>query len=72
MPGAHVLAASGVNGLILLLIAVAGFLVVVVVAVVIMGLLNAILPSGDSEADALHAAELGRQAPEEQEHQAEV
>jgi hypothetical protein len=71
VPGAHVLAASGVDGLILLLIAVGGFALVAIVAAVVLGLINAILPRGDSEADALHAAELEREAREAQEQQAE-
>lgn len=49
------------NGLILLLVAVGGFAVVVIVAAVVLGLINAILPQGDSEAEALHAAELERE-----------
>jgi hypothetical protein len=57
----HVLAAAPVSGLLLLLIAVVGFAVVVLVAAVIMGLIQAVLPGGDTEADALHAAELERQ-----------
>jgi hypothetical protein len=61
VPTAHVLAAGGgVNGLLLLLIFVAGFAVVIVVAAVILALIQAVLPGGDSEADALHAAELAR------------
>jgi hypothetical protein len=60
VPAAHVLAASGANGLLLLLIALVGFGVVIVVAAVILALIQAVLPSGDTEADALHAAELAR------------
>jgi hypothetical protein len=59
-----VLAAASVNGLLLLLIAVVGFALVAVVAAVVMALIQRILPGGDSEADALHAAELERQPPD--------
>lgn len=51
------LAASGVNGLLLLLIALVGFGVVIVVAAVVLALIQAVLPGGDTEADALHARE---------------
>ena len=62
VPVPHVLAAgSGVNGLLLLLIAIVGFAVVAVVAAVILALIQAVLPGGDTEADALHAAELARE-----------
>jgi hypothetical protein len=57
-----VLAASGVNGLLLLLIALVGFGVVIVVAAVVLALIQAILPGGDTEADALHAEEQRRAA----------
>jgi hypothetical protein len=62
VPAAHVLAASGVSGLLLLLIAVVCFAVVIVVAAVVLALIQAVLPGGDTEADALHAAELEREA----------
>jgi hypothetical protein len=56
VPAPHVLAA-GAGGLLLLLFAVAGFVVVIVVAAIVLALIQAILPGGDSEADRLHAAE---------------
>jgi fumarate reductase subunit D len=62
-----VLAASDVNGLLLLLFAVGGFAVVAVVAAVILALIQAVLPSGDTEADALHAEELKRAEAAEEE-----
>jgi hypothetical protein len=62
--GPPVLGASAVNGLLLLVFAVLGFAVVAGVAVVILALLHAVLPGGDSGAEALHIAELERQNEE--------
>jgi hypothetical protein len=76
VPAPHVLAAGGgVNGLLLLLIAVVGFAVVIVVAALVLALIQAVLPGGDTEADKLHAAELeeqrGQGDAEPEEHLAE-
>lgn len=60
VPGLPVLA-SAVDGLLLLVFAVVGFALVAVVAVVILALIQAVLPAGDREAEALHAAELERE-----------
>jgi hypothetical protein len=57
VPAPHVLAA-GAGGLLLLLFAVGAFLVVALVAAVILALIQAVLPGGDTEADRLHAAEV--------------
>lgn len=56
VPAPHVLA-DGAGGLLILLFAVGAFLVVALVAAVILALIQAILPGGDTEADRLHAAE---------------
>lgn len=55
VPVPHVLAAGALEGLLVLLFAIVGFAVVAGVAVVILALLQAVLPSGDSGAEALHA-----------------
>lgn len=54
--------ASAVSGLLLLLFAVLGFAIVAGVAAVILALLQAILPSADTGAEAVHRAELERTA----------
>jgi hypothetical protein len=54
--------ASAASGLLLLLFAVVGFAVVAGVAAVILALLQAVLPGGDSGAEAVHRAELERAA----------
>lgn len=59
-----VLAAASVNGLLLLAFFVVGFIVVAAVAAVVLALIQAVLPGGDTEADALHARELERQREE--------
>jgi hypothetical protein len=61
VPVPLVLASSPFTGLLILLFAVLGFAVVAGVVVVILALLHAVLPGGDSGADALHAEELRRQ-----------
>ncbi len=61
VPVPPVFASSAFTGLLVLLFAVLGFAVVTGVAVVILALLHAVLPGGDSGADALHAEELRRQ-----------
>ncbi len=55
--GPPVLASGALDGLLLLLFAVLGFAVVAGVAAVILALLQAVLPGGDSGAEALHAAQ---------------
>jgi hypothetical protein len=64
VPATSVLAASSATGLLLIVIAVVGFGVVAVVAAMVLALLQAVLPGGDSEADRLHAAELEREQEE--------
>jgi hypothetical protein len=61
VPPAPVLASAAVNGLLLIVFAVVGFAVVAGIAAVILALLQAVLPSGDTGADALHRAEQQRQ-----------
>jgi hypothetical protein len=46
------------DSVVILVVAVVLFVVVVAVTAVLMGLLQAVLPSGDSGADALHRQEL--------------
>lgn len=58
---APVLASAAVNGLLLIVFAVVGFAVVAGIAAVILALLQAVLPGGDTGADALHRAEQERQ-----------
>lgn len=64
VPAPHVLA-DGAGGLLLLLFAVGAFAVVALVAAIILALIQAILPGGDTEADRLHAAEQEAAAAEE-------
>jgi len=64
VPGPLVLASSAASGLLLLVFAVLGFVVVAGVAAVILALLHAVLPGADSGAEAVHAAELERQNEE--------
>ena len=59
-------ASSALTGLLVLLFAVVGFAVVTAIAAVILALLHAVLPGEDTEAAALHARELERQAGAEQ------
>jgi len=59
VPAPHVLA-DGAGGLLLLLFAVGAFVVVALVAAVVLVLIQAVLPGGDTEADRLHAAEQER------------
>ncbi len=61
VPAAHVLA-DGAGGLLLLAFALGAFVVVMIVAAVILALIQAVLPGGDSEADRLHAAEQAERA----------
>lgn len=61
VPAPHVLA-DGAGGLLLLLFALGAFVVVAVVAAVVLALIQAVLPGGDTEADRLHAAEQADQA----------
>jgi len=64
--------ASAVDGLLLLVFAVGVFAVVAVVAVVVLALIQAVLPGGDSGADALHAAQAQRDGePAERDAEAE-
>jgi len=66
VPAPHV-AADGAGGLLLLGFAVGAFIVVALVAAVILALIQAVLPGGDTEADRLHAAEAAeREAPDEE------
>ena len=60
VPAPHV-AADGAGGLLLLGFAVGAFVVVALVAAVILALIQAVLPGGDTEADRLHAAEVAEQ-----------
>jgi hypothetical protein len=64
VPATSVLAASSATGLLLIVIAVVGFAVVAVVAAMVLALLQAVLPGGDTEADRIHAAELEREHEE--------
>lgn len=64
VPAPHV-PAGGAGGLLLLAFAVGGFIVVTIVAAVILALIQAVLPGGDREADALRAAELARHPDDE-------
>jgi len=61
VPVPAALASAAVNGLLLAVFAVIGFAVVAGIAAVILALLQAVLPSGDTAADALHRAELERE-----------
>jgi hypothetical protein len=60
VPAPHVLA-SAVDGLLLLVFAVAGFAVVAGVAAVVLALLQAVLPGADSGAEEVHRQELERE-----------
>jgi hypothetical protein len=57
MPGAA-LAFTVIDSVVLVAVAIVLFMVVVAVTVVLMGLLQAVLPSGDSGAEAVHREEL--------------
>lgn len=61
VPGPAVLAVGAASGLLLLVFAVLGFVVVAGVAAVVLALLHAVLPGDDTGAEAVHRAELERQ-----------
>jgi hypothetical protein len=64
VPAPHVLA-DGAGGLLLLAFALGAFVVVMIVAAVVLALIQAVLPGGDTEADRLHAAERAEHAEQE-------